>query len=591
MIHDQIVFGINDKKVRERLLRETELTLNGAVRICHASEIALQHVKTFYETTKTSGSDSSAVAAVTEKMQRCGMSKVKQQKEKELFNCKRCGRKHPPKQCPAYGKVCAKCKGQNHFAKQCFSKGRQSRKEHVHTVEETDLSDTFVVGMVEQADSSQERTEQTDVNSVAQDKWMTALEINGVIVSLKLDTGAKVNLISEHDVRAMKIKPHINKKTVQLKAYNGQNIPTKGTCRLKVKMKNKEHHLMFVVVPGGHDSVLGDKACEDLGLVKRVYIINNGETQNNVGNIVQQFPDIFEGFGELPFTYKIQLKKDAQPVVHAPRGVPAPLREKLTQELERMTSMGVIEKVEEPTDWVNSMVCVKKANGDLRVCMDPKDLNGNIQREHYQILTREEIISEMAGAKFFTKLDASQGFWQLKLHKDSTRYCTFNTPFGRYSFLRMPFGISSAPEVFHRAMEHIIEDIEGVRVYVDDIVLWGFTMEQHNKRLMDVLQRIRKYGLKLNKDKCQFGAKEITFLGDKLSEGGVEPDKSKVQAILKMPRPTDRKAVLRVMGMINFVGKFIPNLSSKTVYLRELLRDKGDFKWTADHQLIKNGDD
>ncbi len=190
-------------------------------------------------------------------------------------------------------------------------------------------------------------------------------------------------------------------------------------------------------------------------------------------NIVKQFPDVFEGFGVLPFTYKIQLKKDAQPVVHAPRRVPAPLREKLRQELERMTAMGVIEKVEEPTEWVNSMVCVKKANGDLRVCMDPKDLNSNIQREHYQIPTREEIISEMAGAKFFTKLDASQGFWQLKLHKDSKRYCIFKTPFGRYSFLRMPFGISSAPEVFHRAMEHIIEGIEGVRVYVDDIVLWG----------------------------------------------------------------------------------------------------------------------
>ncbi len=99
-------------------------------------------------------------------------------------------------------------------------------------------------------------------------------------------------------------------------------------------------------------------------------------------------------------------------------------------------------------------------------------------------------------------------------------------------------------------MENIIE---GVRVYVDDIVLWGSTIEQHNKRLMEVLQRVQKYGLKLNKDKCHFGDKDIMFLGDKLSEVGVEPDKSKVQAILKMPRPTDSKAVLRVMGMINFI--------------------------------------
>ncbi|XP_048054388.1 uncharacterized protein K02A2.6-like [Megalobrama amblycephala] len=573
MVRDQIVFGINDKKMRERLLRETELTLTDAVRICHASEVAQQHAKTFSEHTKTAAHESSSVAAVTERAQKQSSSKWKQQYEKEMFNCKRCGKRHRPKQCPAYGKTCAKCGGQNHFAKQCLTK-KHSRSERVHTVEETALSDTFFVGLVEQAEE----------NSLVKDKWTAAVEINGATIMLKLDTGAKANLISERDIRKMKSKPHIKPNTVQLKAYNGQSIETRGTCKIKVKVKSKEQHLVFVVVPDGHDSVLGDKACEDLGLVKRVDNIKYGNTQNSVDNIVKQFPNIFEGFGALPFTYKIQLKEDAKPVVHAPRRVPAPLRDKLKQELERMTAMGVIKKVEQPTEWVNSMVCVRKANGELRVCMDPKDLNANIQREHYQIPTREEIISEMGGAKFFTKLDASQGFWQVKLHEDSTHYCTFNTPFGRYSFLRMPFGISSAPEVFHKAMEHIIEGIQGVRVYVDDVILWGSTIEQHNERLMEVLQRVQKYGLRLNKQKCQFGVKEVTFLGDKLTEGGVQPDKSKIQAILNMPRPTDKKAVLRVMGMINFIGKFIPNLSSKTVYMRELLHDKCEFKWTNNHE-------
>lgn len=157
------------------------------------------------------------------------------------------------------------------------------------------------------------------------------------------------------------------------------------------------------------------------------------------------------------------------------------------------------------------------------MCMDPKDLNNSIKREHYQIPTRDEITSEMAGAKYFSKLDASQGFWQLKLHEDSTKYCTFNTPYGRYCFQRMPFGICSAPEVFHKT------------------ILWGSTLEQHNERLIKVLQRVQKYQLKLNRAKCQFGVKEITFLGDKLSPAGVEPDKSKIKAILDMPRPEDKK--------------------------------------------------
>lgn len=130
----------------------------------------------------------------------------------------------------------------------------------------------------------------------------------------------------------------------------------------------------------------------------------------SVALILQQFADLFTGFGVLPHTYQIQLKADAQPVVHAARRVPAPLREQLRKELDRRTALGVIHKVEEPTDWVNSMVCVKKKNGEIRVCMDPKDLNENIKREHYQIPKREEITSEMAGAMYFPSLMCLRGF-------------------------------------------------------------------------------------------------------------------------------------------------------------------------------------
>lgn len=160
-----------------------------------------------------------------------------------------------------------------------------------------------------------------------------------------------------------------------------------------------------------------------------------------------------------------------------------------------MIRLGVIKKVNEPTDWVNSMVITKKKNGELRICLDPKDLNESIKRKHYQIPTREEI----TGARYFTKLDASQGFWQLRLDENSTKYCTFNIPFGRYCFLRLPFGIKSAPEIFHKAMEQIIEGLEGARVYIDDIIIWGSTAQKHSERLCRVMERIQKYGLKLNK--------------------------------------------------------------------------------------------
>ncbi|XP_030587995.1 uncharacterized protein K02A2.6-like [Archocentrus centrarchus] len=608
MIRDQIVFGTNEKKLRERLLRESDLTLAEAVKICQAAELARCQMQTFQgpvlgEKHQQNGVVNAVAPKRTQRSKFNDSADRNKMNNKGMFACKRCGEKHEARRCPAFGKRCMKCKGLNHFTKMCFSKGKE---QSVHTVQEDiddsdNLSETFFIKTVSHgenvtvqslADVSQM------VNVAANDKWTVPLLVNGTVVTFKIDTGAKANLISETDFQTLKEKPkRFAEKIAPLKAYNNQPIQTKGGCNLKVTAKGKQHNLLFTIVPAGHESLLGDKASEDLGLVKRIYQINTGSLeiaeQNKSGTpqhcegtsaIVEKFTSVFQGHGTLPQTYKIQLKENAKPVVHAPRRVPAPLRPALKKELERMMQMGVIERVEEPTDWVNSITCVKKNTGDIRVCLDPKDLNENIKREHYQIPKREEIMSEMAGAKFFSKLDASHGFWQLRLDPESSKYTTFNTPFGRYCFLRLPFGIKSAPEIFHRAMESVIEGLEGTRVYIDDLVIWGTTRQQHDERLKKLLGRVKKNGLKLNRDKCLFGVTQMTFLGDKITSAGVEPDQSKVQAVLDMPAPTDKKGVLRAMGMINFLGKFIPNLAVKTTCLRELLRHNTVFEWTRRHE-------
>lgn len=133
-------------------------------------------------------------------------------------------------------------------------------------------------------------------------------------------------------------------------------------------------------------------------------------------------------------------------------------------------------------------------------------------------------------------------------------------------------------------MEHIIEGLDGVRAYVDDIIIWGSTIQEHNEHLTKVMERIQKYGLKLNKTKCQFDVQEVVLLGDKLSAEGVQLDKEKIKAIQDMPRPKDKTGVLRIMGMIHFIDKFIPNLSAKTSHIRKLLHRENEFKWTADHE-------
>jgi hypothetical protein len=184
-----------------------------------------------------------------------------------------------------------------------------------------------------------------------------------------------------------------------------------------------------------------------------------------------------------------------------------------------------------------------KKNSDLRICLEPRDLNKPIKSENYKLPTREEIMSQFAGAKWFSKLDTSSGFWQMKLDDASSRLCTFNTPEGRYRFLRLSYRILSVPEVYHKTIHMIFEHIPGVETMMDDIIVWGSTKEEHAARVRQVLDRTRKVNLKLNKDKCEFGVKTLTFVGDVLSEDGVKPDLRKTSAINNMERPKNKHDV------------------------------------------------
>ena len=251
----------------------------------------------------------------------------------------------------------------------------------------------------------------------------------------------------------------------------------------------------------------------------------------------KQFPTLFTGLGKLPGEHHITVDSNVTPVVHAPRKIPVALKEKVKKELESMEKQGVIEKQNKPTDWVNSMVTVIKPNGKLRICMDPKDLNRAIKREHHPMKTIEDILPLMSKAKVFTKLDASCGFWQCSLDKESQKLCTMNTPFGRYSFKRLPYGIKSAPEVYQKLIAELIQDIEGCQSIVDDIMIWGKDAKEHDERLTKVLKRLNDNNLKPNKNKCEFRKGKVSYVGHVLTSEGLKPDDEKVRAVKEMKKP------------------------------------------------------
>ena len=245
--------------------------------------------------------------------------------------------------------------------------------------------------------------------------------------------------------------------------------------------------------------------------------------------------------------YHITVDLKISPVVHPPRKVPVALQDAVKKELERRDSLDVIEKVQGPSDWVSSMVVIVKPN-KLRLCMDPRDLNCAIKREHYPMVTVEEVAARMPKAKILSVLDASQGFLQVQLDAESSKLRTFNTPIWPYLYKRMHFGIKSAPEVFQRARSQIFQDLPGTKVIMDDLLIWDRREEEHDQNLIRTLDRAREANLKLCKKKSGIKLNKIGYVGQIFTSEGLETDPEKISAIREMPTPEDKTRTAKVHG-------------------------------------------
>ena len=403
-------------------------------------------------------------------------------------------------------------------------------------------------------------------------------------LDLKLDTGAKCNVLSKSVITNLDSSIQLKRTNTRLVSYTGNVLGVEGTVILPVHYKDKQYSLEFCVVNKPVQAILGLRACEEMKLIQRIEEMSETSVKAEC-EFFNVYEDVFStsSVGCLPVTHHIEIDRNVKPVVHAPRKVPAALRPKIQEELNRMEKLDVITPVTTPTEWVSSLVTVVKPN-KIRLCIDPKDLNKAVKREYYPMKTVEDVLTRLPGAKVFSTLDATSGFWQIPLDEESSLLTCFNTPFGQYLFKRLPFGIKSAPEIYQRVMEELFDDIELCEVIADDLMVWGRDNEEHDQRLRKVLDRAREVQLKLNKKKCKIRVKEVSYIGHMFTDEGVKPDKEKVQAILMMPEPSTKQELQRFIGMIQYLAKFIPDLSEKAAPLRSLLKKNAAWQWNDEHQ-------
>ena len=406
-------------------------------------------------------------------------------------------------------------------------------------------------------------------------------------VQMFADTGADISVISVSLANELALP--LLKTKMRIKPYGAtKRIKCVGYYVRPVRYKDEIANIGIYVVKGNVEPLLSGAASEALGVisfhgstdVRRTEECDEEEKDPVKQVYISQFPSLFSGVGKMNnVKVKFHIDPSVPPVARPKKTTPYHLQSKLDKEIERMEINGIIEDHEGPAPWISNLVLAPKDDNDIRITLDMREPNHAILDTGLPIPRAEDIRKELAGCKYFTKLDLASAFYQLELDEQSRYLTVFHHKGKLKRYTRLTMGAKPASGELNKALRPLFNGLAAVHIIHDDIVIATPTLAEHEDVTIEALQILHSAGLTLKSKKCLFHRREIPFWGMIIGEDGVRPDPRKVEALQNATRPESKSELMSFLCMLQANSEFIPNLSNENANLRELTKKDVKFKW------------
>uniref|UniRef100_A0A182PBU3 Reverse transcriptase domain-containing protein n=1 Tax=Anopheles epiroticus TaxID=199890 RepID=A0A182PBU3_9DIPT len=592
MLIEQLLHGLEARYMCDAIIAKNPETFSAACEIAHTLEVTrntTQEVgagipdenksaeglyKLGYETTKTKKN------VHPTSQQRFNMQHKQQQDSMKQFgSCNGCGGQHMRHQCKFREARCNTCRKIGHIARVCRSNRTNRQDGDTRQVTEEDSP-------ASEMDSIQTLNQVGDpfVNR----KKILDVTINGKALQMELDTGAPCGIVPESKLRQILPKFSLLPTDRQFSSYTGHHISCLGRLPVNVSIGSTHRRLNLYVVSGETDPLFGREwiahFINEID-INRMFIPNhscNSISESDVTlkqkaeleKLLDNFRDVFSDVpGKLVGPpAQVHLKPGATPIFAKARDVPYALRERYAAEIDRKIAAGFYERVD-CSEWASPTHIVVKKNGNLRITGNYKPtVNPRMIIDEHPIPKVETIFNKLKGASFFSHLDLTDAYTHLPIDNEFRHVLTLNTvTHGLIRPTRAVYGAANIPAIWQRRMESILQGLENVVNFYDDIIVAAESFSEHLKALTKTLERLKDMGLRLNRDKCILAVPSLECLGHRIDKHGLHKSDKHIEAIRDAPRPETREDLQLFLGKATYYSAFIPNLSCRARSLRELV--------------------